>query len=74
MPQISPRQAKLTIMVIRLELLLLLIMPLLAALMARGYGVIGCPRNLVISTACGGRVGRGTESYTRPMPFPRGVL
>ncbi|RJG13303.1 DUF2214 family protein [Pseudomonas cavernicola] len=40
-PQISPRQAKLTIMSIRLELLLLLIMPLLAALMARGYGVIG---------------------------------
>ncbi|MGH8434409.1 MAG: DUF2214 family protein [Pseudomonas sp.] len=40
-PQVSPRQAKLTIMSIRLELLLLLIIPLLAALMARGYGVIG---------------------------------
>ena len=40
-PEISPRQAKLVIMTIRLELLLALIMPLLAALMARGYGVIG---------------------------------
>jgi putative membrane protein len=39
-PRVSPRQAKLVIMVIRLELLLLLIIPLLAVLMARGYGVI----------------------------------
>ncbi len=40
-PQVSARQARLVIMVIRLELLLLLAMPLLAVLMARGYGVIG---------------------------------
>ena len=40
-PQVSPRQARLVIMVIRLELLLLLVIPLLAVLMARGYGVIG---------------------------------
>lgn len=40
-PQVSPRQARLVIMVIRLELLLLLTIPLLAVLMARGYGVIG---------------------------------
>lgn len=39
-PSVSPRQAKLVIMTIRLELLLLLIIPLLAVLMARGYGVI----------------------------------
>ncbi len=38
-PLVSPRQAKLVTMVIRLELLLLLIIPLLAVLMARGYGV-----------------------------------
>ena len=40
-PQVSARQTRLVIMVIRLELLLLLAMPLLAVLMARGYGVIG---------------------------------
>ncbi len=40
-PQVSPGQGKLVIMCIRLELLLLLIIPLLAALMARGYGVMG---------------------------------
>lgn len=40
-PNVSPRQAKLVTMTIRLELLLLLIIPLLAVLMARGYGVIG---------------------------------
>ncbi|WP_044873910.1 DUF2214 family protein [Pseudomonas sp. LFM046] len=40
-PQISPVKAKAVIMVIRLELLLALILPLLAVLMARGYGVIG---------------------------------
>ncbi len=40
-PSVSPRQAKLVTMTIRLELLLLLIIPLLAVLMARGYGVIG---------------------------------
>jgi putative membrane protein len=40
-PELSPRMAKLVIMTIRLELLLALIMPLLAALMARGFGVIG---------------------------------
>ncbi len=37
-PQVSARQARLVIMVIRLELLLLLALPLLAVLMARGYG------------------------------------
>jgi len=41
LPDVSPRRAKLVIMVIRLELLLLLILPLLAALMARGFGVMG---------------------------------
>jgi putative membrane protein len=40
-PQVSARQGTLVIMSIRLELLLLLILPLLAALMARGFGVIG---------------------------------
>ncbi|MHA6492398.1 DUF2214 family protein [Pseudomonas borbori] len=40
-PSISPRQAKLVLMTIRLELLVLLFIPLLATLMARGYGVIG---------------------------------
>ena len=40
-PQVSARQTRLVIMVIRLELLLLLAIPLLAVLMARGYGVIG---------------------------------
>ena len=40
-PLVSERQGRLVIMVIRLELLLLLCIPLLAVLMARGYGVIG---------------------------------
>lgn len=40
-PQVSSRQARLVTGVIRLELLLLLVIPLLAVLMARGYGVIG---------------------------------
>jgi putative membrane protein len=40
-PQVSTRMGTLVIMTIRLELLLLLILPLLAALMARGFGVIG---------------------------------
>ncbi|MDH1265037.1 DUF2214 family protein [Pseudomonas sp. GD03944] len=40
-PQISPAQGKLVTMTIRLELLLLLIIPLLATLMARGFGVTG---------------------------------
>ncbi|WP_079203278.1 DUF2214 family protein [Pseudomonas sp. CC6-YY-74] len=40
-PQISARLGTLVIMTIRLELLLLLILPLLATLMARGFGVIG---------------------------------
>ncbi|WP_350447106.1 DUF2214 family protein [Pseudomonas solani] len=39
-PQVSPKTAKLVIMAIRLELLLALVIPLLAALMARGFGVI----------------------------------
>lgn len=39
-PQVSARLGTLVIMTIRLELLLLLILPLLAALMARGFGVI----------------------------------
>ena len=38
-PQVSERQGRLVIMVIRLELLLLLCIPLLAVLMARGYGL-----------------------------------
>ncbi|MBT8765476.1 DUF2214 family protein [Metapseudomonas boanensis] len=37
-PEISARMAKLVIMTIRLELLLALVLPLLAALMARGVG------------------------------------
>ncbi|MCJ1883742.1 DUF2214 family protein [Pseudomonas sp. LA21] len=40
-PQINARQCKLVTMTIRLELLALLILPLLATLMARGYGMIG---------------------------------
>ena len=40
-PTPSPRQVRLVTWCIRLELLLLLVMPLLAVLMARGYGVIG---------------------------------
>lgn len=39
-PQVSPKTARLVIMAIRLELLLALAIPLLAALMARGFGVI----------------------------------
>jgi putative membrane protein len=39
-PSVSARQAKLVTGVIRLELLLLLVIPLLAVLMARGHGVI----------------------------------
>lgn len=39
-PQVSPKTARLVIMAIRLELLLALVIPLLAALMARGFGVI----------------------------------
>ncbi|MFH6599063.1 DUF2214 family protein [Ectopseudomonas khazarica] len=39
-PEPSPRQLRLVTWTIRLELLLLLVIPLLAALMARGYGVI----------------------------------
>lgn len=41
LPQLSARQYQRVTLVIRLELLLLLILPLLAALMARGFGVIG---------------------------------
>ncbi|WP_152226447.1 DUF2214 family protein [Pseudomonas sp. SCB32] len=40
-PQVSTRQSRLVTMTIRLELLVLLILPLLATLMARGYGMIG---------------------------------
>lgn len=40
-PQVSARQGKLVTMTLRLELLALLILPLLATLMARGYGMIG---------------------------------
>ena len=40
-PQVSHRQGRWVTRVIRLELLLLLIIPLLAVLMARGHGVIG---------------------------------
>lgn len=40
-PAPSARQVLLVTWSIRLELLLLLVIPLLAALMARGYGVIG---------------------------------
>lgn len=40
-PQPSSRQVRLVTWVIRLELLLLLLIPLLAVLMARGHGVIG---------------------------------
>lgn len=37
-PEVSERKGKLVIMTIRLELLILLILPLLASLMARGFG------------------------------------
>jgi len=40
-PQVSARQARLVTGVIRLELLLLLAIPLLAVLIASGYGVTG---------------------------------
>jgi putative membrane protein len=40
-PEPSARQIALVTWCIRLELLLLLLLPLLAALLARGYGVIG---------------------------------
>jgi len=39
-PSISPASARRVKLVIRLELLALLLIPLLAALMARGFGVI----------------------------------
>ncbi|GAC1030177.1 DUF2214 family protein [Pseudomonas sp. No.21] len=39
-PEVSPKTARLVIMAIRLELLAVLVIPLLAALMARGFGVI----------------------------------
>ena len=41
LPQVEASQGRLVTLVIRLELLVLLVMPLLAALMARGFGVIG---------------------------------
>ena len=40
-PEVSPRTARLVIMTIRLELLLLMVIPLLAVFMARGYGHFG---------------------------------
>ncbi|WP_447745627.1 DUF2214 family protein [Pseudomonas nicosulfuronedens] len=40
-PEPSERRAKLVIMSIRVELLALMILPLLATLMARGFGMIG---------------------------------
>lgn len=40
-PQISPATARRTILVIRLELLLLVCLPVLASLMARGVGMFG---------------------------------
>ncbi|SFI84115.1 putative membrane protein [Pseudomonas guineae] len=40
-PQVSARQGLLVVLVIRLELLLLLVIPLLALLVANGYGVSG---------------------------------
>ena len=40
-PNISPAVARRTILVIRLELLLLICLPLLASLMARGHGMFG---------------------------------
>ncbi|PJI48642.1 MAG: hypothetical protein CTR55_13350 [Pseudomonas sp.] len=40
-PEPSERRAKLVIMTIRVELLALMILPLLATLMARGFGMIG---------------------------------
>ncbi len=40
-PQISPATARRTVLVIRLQLLLLLCLPVLASLMARGIGMFG---------------------------------
>ncbi|MBC9249512.1 hypothetical protein A9179_04385 [Pseudomonas alcaligenes] len=40
-PQISPATARRTILVIRLQLLLLVCLPVLASLMARGVGMFG---------------------------------
>ena len=40
-PEVSPGKARAVIMVIRLELLLALLLPLFAVLMARGHGVMG---------------------------------
>ncbi len=40
-PQPSARRARLVILAIRLELLLLMLIPLLATFMARGYGLLG---------------------------------
>jgi putative membrane protein len=40
-PSLSGRQHTLAVMAIRLELLLLVCLPVLASLMARGYGMIG---------------------------------
>ncbi|WP_337058599.1 DUF2214 family protein [Pseudomonas sp. USHLN015] len=39
-PEVAPKTARLVLMAIRLELLAVLVIPLLAALMARGFGVI----------------------------------
>lgn len=40
-PQISPAKARRTVLVIRLQLLLLVCLPFLASLMARGVGMFG---------------------------------
>lgn len=40
LPRVAPRAGRWVTLIIRLELLLLLLIPLLAALMARGFGVI----------------------------------
>ncbi|BBT14685.1 hypothetical protein WP8S17C03_07340 [Metapseudomonas otitidis] len=40
-PVLSPRTGKLLVITLRAELTLLLVLPLLGALMARGFGVIG---------------------------------
>jgi putative membrane protein len=40
-PALSPRTGKLLVITLRAELTLLLVLPLLGALMARGFGVIG---------------------------------
>ncbi|UTW09396.1 DUF2214 family protein [Pseudomonas benzenivorans] len=41
LPEVSPSQARRVTLVVRLELLLLLLIPLLASLMARGFGFFG---------------------------------